>query len=229
MCNNQEFMYRKIKTQINSTSEIIENYRKTCIFYVKLDLGILLALISLATLLELERIEVIRSVEKIKFLIMVFFVLLSLGLIFDYWLLMSWTDSKTKHKTDKQILKLPKRGILLQVTIHILLIALIGSYGVGWATGFISGYDNAYAEGYIISRIEGFAIEEGKYPNNLDELAVKYPDTKNYIDYFQSHIRYETNETVGYILKFPGNDGRLDTEDDRIYTHLIVKNITVQN
>lgn len=204
----------------NPITAIIEKHRNNCSFYVKLDLGILTIIGTIASILRLEKLEVFRFVSKIEYIVLFLIVLLGYGLIFDRLLLGLWDQIEFAVTDGTPFIKWVSRGTTIQVISHVLFIGLVGALALGSVSGYISGYDAALNVISIQQEIENFALEEKRFPKDIDELVNKFPITKfNIEELGTEQINYSTDETRGYILRYAGRDGKLNTPDDKIYDH----------
>jgi hypothetical protein len=207
-------------SKLNAVSaEIIEKYRQTCLFYVKIDFGILTVLIAVLGLLKLEEFEVFSYIDELKVIIISVVLLLVCGLVFDRWLLYCWSKAKSSA-VNAASSKWIHRGITLQLVLHIFVIAFLAAYALAYASGYTKSFKYGYAIGHIQADIELFKDEQGQFPENLQELAIQFPSVKGYLyELNPDWVRYSLDPERGYILRFAGSDGRFDTEDDDVEDH----------
>jgi hypothetical protein len=125
----------------NPIPEIIENYRKICIFYVKVNLIFIATLISIATLFKSDRIEVFRFIEENNKTVILIFCLIIYGLILDLLLFYYWEESKLKNNLNKRIINWAKLGIYIQIFINMIVMVNLTFYGIGYISTFTPAYD----------------------------------------------------------------------------------------
>jgi hypothetical protein len=112
--------------ELNPTSEIIQKYRDTCIFYLKLDLTIFISLFTIISILKLERIEIFSLIFSFKIPLIAFIIIILYGVLLDYLLLEAWT--KSKFNADLSFPKWVDRMFHLQWILNIVFIASIGTF-----------------------------------------------------------------------------------------------------
>jgi hypothetical protein len=78
---------------------------------------------------------------------------------------------------------------------------------------YLRGREAGRAVGVIVAAIERFQRENGEYPKSLSELGV--------IDQIEklgaSRVAYDLDPENGYVLRFAGQDNRLNTTDDKVH------------
>lgn len=195
---------------------ILDKQRQACHFLLKIDFGMLVGVASIFTFLKLERIEIFKTVLHGRIIFLSIIVLICYGLIFDWWTLAHWTKQEISIDRQKFVLFLSRLGISTQHILHIVLIMFV--------SGNIVGYSEGYSEGYLIASIqtgiEKFKIDREVFPRTIEDLLLRYPHISNNVRQLgKDKLQYTIDEKRGYVLRFAGYDGRLNTKDDLVRDH----------
>ncbi|MBN1203455.1 MAG: hypothetical protein JXB05_00840 [Myxococcaceae bacterium] len=82
----------------------------------------------------------------------------------------------------------------------------------------VQGQRDRAAVNRIVDAINSYQRKHGSYPESLTHLITEYPQLPEEIPILRnSKIRYEPDPGRGYVLTFAGQDGALDTRDDKIH------------
>jgi len=205
-------------TQLNALKAIIEKCRITCQFYLKIDFGLLVGIATIATILKLERLEVLTTIYQGRFFVLGVIILICYGLIFDRWLLTQWSEQELTDNEKRTVLKWSRRGITTQLLLHLLLVLSLSTYLIAYTGVYPRGYDEGKAITSIHIAIEKFKNEKGVFPKTLENLISQYPYVSRYVRKLgNDKLRYIVDENRGYVLWFAGFDEQLDTEDDFVH------------
>lgn len=112
--------------ELNPVSEIIQKYRDTCIFYLKLDLTIFISLFTIISIFKLERIEIFYLIFSFKIPLIAIMGIIIYGVTLDYMLLEAWI--KSKSNTDLIFPKWVDHMFHLQWILNIALIVSVGTF-----------------------------------------------------------------------------------------------------
>lgn len=88
-------------------------------------------------------------------------------------------------------------------------------YKINYHRGFKKGQDDNKAERHLKGAIGEFIKIYHRSPHDLNELGEKMP-IKMALDHFAENIMYRAWAPDQFLLRFPGRDGVLFSEDDKI-------------
>jgi hypothetical protein len=181
--------------------EVIDKYRATCQFFLKMDLGFLAGIATLSTVFKLQRDEFIYFVYGEPELIVAFSIMFCFGLLFDRLLLWQWSKNESIPKNNARVLAWLGRGITAQVIVHILALIVIVVTIASYSSGYVEGGTHARLQ----FAIEEYRLENGHYPANLADIIHKSSDINSSVNRIGiDNLSYKTDEKRGYILRIAG-------------------------
>src|SRR5574337_416320 len=122
---------------MNEVKEIIEHHREACKFYLKIDFGLLAGVVTIFTILKMERLEILKTLFGVRFFISGIAALICYGLIFDRWALAQWSAPTRSESQQKMVLDWLKRGITVQLELHVLFVLLIAVGALSFSGGYV--------------------------------------------------------------------------------------------
>ena len=89
---------------------------------------------------------------------------------------------------------------------------------VNYHSGFKRGQDDARAERHLVGGIREYIKIFGKSPRNLEELQAQIPIDLP-LNHFDKNMMYRAWAEDKLLLRLPGRDGILFTDDDSLFTY----------
>lgn len=193
--------------------ELIEHYRKTAQFYLKLNYAGIGGLGAIIAFFEIQRSERILLLDSIWPGFHAAGGALLFALIYDCLLLEAWAQAKAAKNPSRQLLPI-KAGAFILLLANIALAAFLGSFLLNYIRGYASGFTEGRGLAVLHTLILEYKRSNGKFPSSLADLTVRSPEAAYAMRNSGTNKLVYKRTKQGFILQHAGPDEILDTADD---------------
>lgn len=176
------------------TLDIVEKLRTLCLFYVKLDMAIIVSVGTIISIMKLNTIEVFQYIVAFKLFILALFAFLLFGIWENHLLILNW--AKARHNETISI-DFHQKVLSIFFVVHVVLISLFLPIGYKHIS------ENVYADRVntsVKSLREGlnyYLNAYGDLPVSLGELEAKLPDLGKDVENLRPlHVDYSYSKDV---------------------------------
>ena len=198
--------------------EVLKELREHTRLFLKLDLAYLVAGGTIVTALKISRGELIEFGAALGFVVFAFVAIGVFDTTIDSLVFKDWLSARTgdgKRQPTGRI-----RVLLdIQPSIHLLFIAALLMYSVGFATGAQGSITRIEGRVMLQEEVEFHLKETGTSPRSLEELQAANRRINGILAKLDGEpVIIEANGPKSYRIIFGGWDKTIGTQDDEVVT-----------
>ena len=161
--------------------EDVSRYINSVIFSIKFDVGILVFVGTIMTLLKLERIEIIEGINQLKFILIFVIALIVFGLLIERFIILIDFDKLSAERKEKFRFTLTII-LIIHLSLNTALVGFIGGYTVGWIENYVEYNKQNSFSTELSKTIKNYVINHRRLPNSLKVLWETNPSlSSNFI------------------------------------------------